>query len=478
VHTAAIVRWAILGFVAVAAAGAWVYHATAGGGLVERQRYQCPMHPTVVQFRRGECPVCGMDLVAVNEGPAPKGAASAGVEHAHAGGGEAPTGAPLYTCPMHPAFVTSDPKARCPDCGMKLSPKEPAGGEAPAAHEGLPGVAPVELTAERIQLMGLRTAVATRGSRSPTLRTVGFVTATEGGVESVTTRFTGWVEKVLVGETGQLVEKGQVLATVYSPDVVNAQQVYLNAIRWTEAQGSAPVPKGAGGSGSNLERDARQRLEYAGIAAQDIAIIARSGEAQRAVNIRAPVRGYVARKGVVRGAYVQPGAELYQIADLSTVWVLADVYESELSRVKVGQRATVELPAYPGRQFVGEVQFLYPALNTGSRTLQARIVLANPDLMLRPGMYGDVRLEAEAAEAVLIPREALVDTGDYQYVFVARGAGRFEPRRVKAGQEGQGKVEVVSGLDEGERVVTAANFLLDSESRLRAALEPGPATGL
>jgi Cu(I)/Ag(I) efflux system membrane fusion protein len=474
VHTAAVVRWAIVGMVAVAAAGAWVYHATAGGGLVERQRFQCPMHPTVVQYRPGECPICGMDLVAVDGAPAAP--AAAGGARGLAAGPAAAPGSPLYTCPMHPTFVTADAKARCPECGMKLSPVGPAGEGAPAAaREGVPGVAPVDLTAERIQLMGLRTAVAVRESLSPTLRTVGFVSASEGGVASVSTRFTGWVETLVARETGQLVEKGQVLATVYSPELVNAQQVYLNAIRWTEAQGSAPVPTQAGGSGSGLERDARQRLELAGVSPEDITLIGKAGQAQRAVNVRSPVRGYVARKSVVRGAYVQPGVELFQIADLSTVWVLADVYEAEISRVKVGQRASLELAAYPGQHFEGKVQFRYPALNTGSRTLQARIVLANPGLALRPGMYGEVTLETEAADAVMIPREALVDTGDHQYVFVARAAGRFEPRRVKAGQEGDGKVVVLEGLAAGERVVTSANFLLDSESRLRAAAEPGAA---
>jgi Cu(I)/Ag(I) efflux system membrane fusion protein len=338
----------------------------------------------------------------------------------------------------------------------------------------------VDLTAERIQLMGLRTAEAKREALAPALRSVGFVTAPEGGVTSVTTRATGWIESLLARETGQLVEKGEVLATLYSPDLVNAQQVYLNAIRWTEAQGSAPVPRDTNPATGGLERDARQRLELAGVAPEDIAIIARTGQVDRAVNVRSPVRGYVARKGIVRGTYVLPGAELFQIADLSTVWVLVDIYESELSRVKIGQRASLELEAYPGRRFEGKVQFLYPALNTGSRTLQARVVLKNRGLELRPGMYGEVVVEAKAADAVVVPREALVDTGDHQYVFVARGGGRFEPRRVRSGQEADGKVAVLEGLAAGERVVIAANFLLDSESRLRAAIEPataGPAPG-
>jgi Cu(I)/Ag(I) efflux system membrane fusion protein len=193
------------------------------------------------------------------------------------------------------------------------------------------------------------------------------------------------------------------------------------------------------------------------------------------------VRGYVARKSVLKGLYVQSGTELFQLADLSTVWVLVDVYESEIPRVKVGQQATFELKAYPGKRFVGRVQFIYPALNTGSRTLQARVELKNPALELRPGMFGDVTLDLPAAEAVVVPAEALIDTGEHHYVFVDRGGGRYEPRAVQPGWSGQGRVAILSGLAEGEKVVTTANFLLDSESRLRAAVEgfnsSGPPSG-
>jgi Cu(I)/Ag(I) efflux system membrane fusion protein len=183
------------------------------------------------------------------------------------------------------------------------------------------------------------------------------------------------------------------------------------------------------------------------------------------------VRGYIAKKAALRGVYVQPGTELFQIADLSTVWLIADVYETEIGRVKVGQQAVLELPSYPGEKFTGKVTFIYPALAAGSRTLQARIEFKNPTLKLRPGMYGDVTLDLGDQSAIVVPAEALVDTGESQYVFVSKGGGRFEPRRVKAGWSGGGRVAVLEGLAEGERVVTTANFLLDSESRLRAAIE-------
>lgn len=455
-RTMAMVRWGLVVLMAVTAVAAWTWHVrtTMPGAAVAGAQFICPMHPQIVTDRKGECPICGMDLV-------PAGAAKAG---AAVGG---PPGAAEFTCPMHPAFVTTDPKARCPDCGMKLVARAQAPAPPPGAA-GVPGLAPVDLTSDRIQLIGMRTAPATRQPVGTSFRAVGFVTPSEAGLVSVTARFSGWVESLGAGQTGQQVRQGEVLASVYSPEMLNAQQVFLNAIKWSDRKiGNAPATPVS----SDLERDARLRLELLGVAQEDIDAIAKAGTPQRAINVRAPVRGYVARKNVLRGLYVQSGSELFQLADLSTVWVLVDVYESEIARVSVGQKAVLELSAWPGERFTGTVQFVYPALNTGSRTLQARLEFRNPGLKLRPGMYGDVTLEGAGGDALVVPVDALIDTGEHQYVFVDRGGGRFEPRAVRTATARDGVVAILAGLAEGEKVVTTANFLLDSESRLRAAVE-------
>jgi Cu(I)/Ag(I) efflux system membrane fusion protein len=339
---------------------------------------------------------------------------------------------------------------------------------ATAMATDVPGLVPVELSADRIQLMGMRTAVAVKEKLGTSLRAVGFVATTEDGLVSVNTRYSGWVDSPQLAQTGQLVQKGEILVTLYSPELLNAQTVFLNTIKWSDKR---PAGASAPQTGIDLERDPRVRLEALGVASRDIDALVATSQPIRSMPVRSPVRGYVARKSVLKGLFVTAGSEMFQLADLSTVWVLVDVYEADLARVKVGQKATFTSSSAPGRPYPGKVQFIYPALNVGSRTLQARVELANPRLELRPGMFGDVLLETSAEEAVVIPADALVDTGTHRYVFVDRGNGRFEPRAVRTGAAGDGRVAVLEGLAAGEKVVTKANFLLDSESRLRAAVE-------
>ncbi len=461
VRTMGIVRWALVGLMALAAVAAWVHPlGIAPRSVRAAAQYQCPMHPSIITAQPGACPICGMDLVRIDEKSSSSAASTKGPSAA--AGASARNGGPgAYWCPMHPEVTSNDPEAVCEKCGgMKLvpRPKEPA--------SAVPGLVRIDLTPERIQLIGMRTAQVTREQLWPTLRTVGFVTADEGGIAIVAARFPGWIEQLLVTQSGTYVKKGQPLVRIYSPDLIAAQQAYLNAIRWESEKSTAPSQ-----GTSLIERDARARLQLTGMSDEDVNELARTRQPMRALFARSPIGGYVGRKTAVTGLYVQPGAELFEIADLSTVWVIADVYESEIDRVRVGQKATITVPAVSGLHFAGQVSFVYPAVSAGSRTLQVRIAVKNPGLRLRPGMFANVTLDLGAVAGLVVPSEAVVDTGEYQYLFVARQGGRFEPRQLRLGSRGEGKVQVLEGVTEGETVVTTANFLVDSESRLRAAIE-------
>jgi membrane fusion protein, copper/silver efflux system len=215
---------------------------------------------------------------------------------------------------------------------------------------------------------------------------------------------------------------------------------------------------------------ARRRLELLGVAREEIERLARTGTPARALEVRSPVAGHVTRRNAVAGLYVEPGTGLFEVADLSTVWVLADVYEYEVERVAVGAAARFEPASRRGSPFTGRVRFLQPTIDPETRTLRARVELRNQGLALRPGMYGDVVIELPPAKGLIVPADAVVDTGETQYVFIALEGGRFVPRAVRTGAESNGSVEVLEGLREGEEVVTTANFLIDSESRLQAAI--------
>ena len=454
VRTMALVRWALIGLMAVAAVAAWVYFARTGHEVTERAeaKFVCPMHPSVLSERAGSCPVCGMDLVSIASlGEGAKGGVGA---HAH---GDAAPAAGKYWCPMHPEVASDDPNAICEKCGgMKLIPREQ-----------LPGLTTVEVGQDRLQLIGMKTAVAVLEKLAPTLRTVGMIAPDEGATAVVTSRVTGWVEKVMVSQSGERVKKGQPLAKIYGVELNAAQLNYLNAIKWTRDWSAGQSTQGT----QALEVDARQRLVLNGFTPLDIKELEEKKSPLEFLTVRAPIDGYVGRRGVQVGGYVTPGQELYEIADIANVWVLADLYEADIGRVAAGQRATVTLQALPGESFTGKVAYLYPAVNPQSRTMQTRIVVPNVKGRLRPGMYADVVIDLGMTEGTTIPAEALVDTGEAQYVFVALPGGRFEPRPVTVGARTADKVQILRGVHPGESVVTTANFLIDSESRLRAAIQ-------
>lgn len=486
VRAMALFRWLLVGVMALVA----VLSVTYSFGLLpgtsasaSAVQYYCPMHPQVVQDHPGECPICSMTLVK-REGGGER-------TDSHAGHRHEPSDP--FICPMHPEETGVDAAARCPICGMKLEPRpvkppspapkpsaqpSPVTADAPAANataaplpHDVPGLAPVELTLDRVQAIGVRTAVAREEELLPELATVGFVSADEARFARVHSRFSGWIDELAVAVTGQKVSRGEVLARLYNTELLPAQQEFLAARRWTEA----PAPPAHDAlprlSGATLERDARARLELFGVSASEIERIAETGQPIRSVAIAAPIGGYVVTKNAVRGAFVDPGTELFEIVDLSKVWVLADVYERDAGRVRTGQAASVRIDALPNRRFDGKLGFLYPSLDPATRTLRVRIELENRKLELRPGMYGNVVIRLDTTRAVTIPSEALADTGEHQYVFLARDGGRFEPRRVRAGARVGERVEILEGVAAGDVVVSTANFLIDSESRLRAAIQ-------
>ncbi len=480
VKAAAVVRWALVIGVGVVAAGSLAagFGVRFGAETTARDvRYQCPMHPQILQDHPGECPICHMRLVPVAANKTRAATASTTSPDSAEAAKLAAAGPGRFWCPMHPQVTSDDPNAKCDLCGgMKLLPKPtpPAAGSPSAA---VPGLVPVELPPDRVQRAGIRLAPVTRGALTTQVRTVGVVEASERGLAQISPRFSGWIEELFVNETGQAVRRGQALATIYSPDVLQAQQELLSALGWT---GGSSASHGQAAPLESMVADARQRLELLGISPPEIDAIVKQRRPQRAIAIRSPVSGHVIGKAAVIGMSVAAGTPLFQVADLSTVWVIADVYEGDLQRVRVGQPARFLASAMPGVPFSGKVQFVHPTLDAASRTLRLRLEFRNrPDSSgqrLRPGMYGNVSLDLPARSGLTIPAEALVDTGDLQYVFVTRDGGRFEPRRVQVGGRIGDRIELLSGVQVGDQVVTTANFLIDSESRLRAAIDAPPRT--
>ncbi|MFL5270721.1 MAG: efflux RND transporter periplasmic adaptor subunit [Anaeromyxobacteraceae bacterium] len=401
---------------------------------------------------------------------------SAEHDHDHAAGarpGEAAKVAeakPLYVCPMHPS-VTSDHPADCPICGMKLVKVAPDAGKADPKSEAkglstVEGLSTVAIDPQRQQLIGLRTAAATRGPVGATWRTVGKVSVDETRVHHVNVKVSGFIETVFVDYVGKSVKRGEPLFTIYSPDLLSVQQEYLLAVRTRKALAGGM----AGESGDELVQAARQRLELWDVPEGEIQRLERTGKPTKNLVISSPMTGVVTKKDVVMGHRVNEGDMPYEITDLSSVWVLADAYESDLARLKLGMTASLALQAFTNHPFKGRVIFIDPILDPKTRTAKVRLEFPNPTGELRPEMFGEVTMQAAPREGLRVPGDAIIDSGTSKVVFVALGDGKFQPREVRLGATAGDVVEVLSGLAEGEQVVTRANFLIDSESRLRASL--------
>ena len=371
----------------------------------------------------------------------------------------------VYQCPMHPSY-TSDKPGDCPICGMTLEPVtvggEHAGQGSPRQVGDVPGLTSVHITPDRIQLIGVRTARVERSVLGGQLELVGFVTPDESHLRRVQIRVSGWVRKLYVNQTGERVSPGQPLLAIYSPELLQTEQEYL-----IEGGGNDTL---ATMDHHGDRRAAAERLRLLEVPDEEIHRLEREGTASTQLVLRSPVGGTVLERGVVEGQYVGADTPLLTVADLSRVWVMMDVYEMDIARVRVGDVARFTADAYPGRTFDGRVQFIYPIVSNETRTLKARLALENRDGDLRPGMYGRVQVTGRGGSALSVPSEAVVNTGEHAYVFLAHAGGYFEPRMVWTGTSQGDRIQILKGVAEGDTVVASASFLIDSESRLRAAV--------
>ncbi len=359
--------------------------------------------------------------------------------------------------------------------GMDIKKGQPAmrsGGtgetDMPVDAEGTSGT--VTIPPDRLQTIGVKYQEVARRPLDKVIRTVGRVAVDERRLAKVTIKFHGWIEELFVSATGDHVNKGQRLFTIYSPDLVATQEEYLLALQSRKQLGESEIPEVAAGSKDLLEAT-RHRLHLWDIGDEHIRDLERTRQVTKTLPIHSPISGTVIRKEVVQGTHVEPGEELYTIADLSHVWILADIYEYELSFVKVGQQATVMLSYNPGIVLAGQVGFIYPTLDEKTRTAKVRFELDNRDETLKPDMYANVELRISLGGRLAIPQEAVIESGQKQVVFLHHGGGRLEPRTIKVGVKTGEWCEVLEGLVEGEHVVTSANFLIDSESRLKSVVD-------
>jgi membrane fusion protein, copper/silver efflux system len=366
--------------------------------------------------------------------------------------------------PMHPAYK-SDKPGTAPDCGMDLVPVYEE--NASAVKANLPAGA-FQITPEKQQLIGVQYGAATYKPVFKTVRTVGRLAWDETKIAHVHSRVEGWVEQVFVDFTGKQVQKGQPLLSVYSPELWQTQQEYLLALKGRNELANSPLREAVAGSASLVEA-ARKRLELWDIDWDQLQHLEHTGKPIKALNLNAPSDGFVLTRNTYPKQRVMPDTELYTIADISTIWVIADIYEYEAPEVKLGQSATVTLSYFPGKTFRGKVTYIYPQLDNATRTLKVRIEIANPGFVLKPDMFANVELGIGYGKQVVIPQEAVMDSGAEQTVFVAHAGGYFEPRKVQLGAKVDNEFIVLGGLKAGERIVTSANFLVDSESKLKAA---------
>lgn len=456
----------------------------AATGQATQQRYHCPMHPTYTSDRPGDCPICGMKLVPIDRPGTAAGASGEGAPTAAAGSAQAAApedGVEPWHCSDHPTY-TAPESGTCIICGKTLvRDTPPVAGAVAATLDGqamassatgtaVPGLTGVTIDPQRQQLIGLRTAAAALGPVGRQWRTTGRVVVDETRVAKVNVKVDGFVETLHVDFLGKTVAKGQALLELYSPELVAAQRDYLLAMQTEKVLSATKLGEEFGGGKGGVVEAARQKLRLLDVSAATIARLARTGQVQKTVTIAAPISGTVTQKTVVQGSRLAAGDAPLEITDLSEVWLLADVYSSEISQITLGMKAQLTLPGQPGTPREGHVAFIDPLADDKTRTVRVRLSFSNSDGQLRPGTYGEVTFESAARQGLLIPADAVIDSGTEKVVFLNLPGGRFLPRTVQTAPAPGDAVEVTAGLSEGDVVVVRANFLVDSESRLKAAL--------
>jgi Cu(I)/Ag(I) efflux system membrane fusion protein len=372
----------------------------------------------------------------------------------------------LWTCGMHPQVIQDHP-GLCPICHMDLTPLR--AGTSTAGTGGMPS-STVTIDPVVVQNMGVRTTKVTQGPLHTTVRAVGVLKEAEPNVHDVNLRLSGWVEKLHANTEGMHVSKGAPLFDLYSPQLQTAVEELLAARRASSAPGADQL---AAKSTAALAESAERKLVLLGLGKEQVEKLANLDRAPRTITFTSPISGHVTEKSIVEGAAVKEGERVLRIVDHSTLWLDAQIYESQLPFIKQGQKATATVASMPGKKFAGEVVFVHPHVDPTTRTVMVRLVVPNESLVLKPGMYASVLVTAELADqTVLVPREAVIDTGTRQIVFLTREQGQFEPRNVRMGVSGQdGLVQVLEGLSPGETVVVSGQFLIDAESRMKEAIQ-------
>jgi Cu(I)/Ag(I) efflux system membrane fusion protein len=374
-----------------------------------------------------------------------------------------------YVDPMHPAY-TSDKPGVAPDCGMKLVPvyaDEAAGAKGPAPGADLP-MGTINISSEKQQLIGVRYGFPEMTASAGSIRAVGKVAFDETRLTRIHSKVEGWIEKVHVDFTGAQVKAGQPLLTIYSPEMLASEQEFLLALKARDILSQSSVREASTNSISLVDAS-RRRLELWDLSAAQIKEVEETGKPIHSVTLYSPAAGFIIARNAFPSQKITPETELYSVADLSRVWIMADVYEADIDKIRMGQSAIIGVPSEPGRSFAARVDYIQPQLDATTRTLKIRLEAPNPNQRLKPEMFVDVDFHISGASRLTVPSDAVMDSGVRKTVFVDRGDGYLEPRAVETGDRFGDRIEIRSGLKMDERIVTSGTFLIDSESQLKSA---------